>query len=362
MGKLLVVPFFIQHEGCPFTCAFCNQWKITGAQGSKPEDVAVNVLEYIKASKRQLSGVEVAFFGGSFTGLAKWQQVKWLEQAAALRKEGYITGIRLSTRPDYITDDILRLLQDYGVTTIELGVQSLVDEVLTKSRRGHLSRDVFKATQLIRRYPFSLVYQLMLGLPGDNEHSALLTARGTVAAKPDGVRIYPAVVLKDTLLAQWYLSGEYQPWSLEAAVSTAAKWFAIFSLYQIPVIRMGLQAVDSLLEENELVAGPYHPAFGELVESRLMLEQTLDLLKKAQERQGGQKQVGAALYFNPADCSKVVGHKRNNILTIKKLKPGLRLELRADEAVASNDLALKTPDSWIKLTRQEFLKKYRINL
>lgn len=357
MDNPLIIPFFIPHAGCPFTCAFCNQYEITGRDKIiTPEEIAPQVENYLKHAKNSSRRVEIAFYGGSFTGLPIDFQVKLLTVAAQIKKNGDIQGIRLSTRPDYISNEILQMLQVYGVTTIELGVQSLSDEILANSQRGHTVDDTMLATKLIRQYPFELVYQLMLGLPGDNPVSALKTAEKTVQARPDYTRIYPTLVLKGTQLAQWYLQGEFKPWSLEQTIEVAAQWLGIFSLYQIPVIRLGLQATENLTYEKDLLAGPYHPAFGELVKSSLMYQQAIFLLEKERDRLTAQ----ITLLFNPRDYSLITGQKRHNISKLK-LQFGLTdIILEPAETMKRNDLAVKMGGTVRMISRQEFLEIYRI--
>jgi len=356
-GKNLVIPFFIQHAGCPFTCVFCNQWQITGQKDiDRPEQVAARVSDYLQTVKGKPDSVEIAFYGGSFTGLPFGEQEKWLKEACEIKKKGLVSGIRLSTRPDFITEDTLENLQRYGVTTVELGVQSLVDEVLIQSCRGYLSETVYKATRLIRGYPFQLVYQLMLGLPGDTMARARLSAERTVKAAPEAVRIYPALVLKGSTLARWHEEGSYVPWSLEQAVEAGAEWLALFSLYEIKVIRMGLLASKNLDQKHSLAAGPYHPAYGELVEGRLMLKQLKSILNVL-----GNDFASLTVSFNPRDYSKVAGHKKIGIQEIKKEYGIDHIELQPDDNVAENDLKVTVGSETIHLTRQEFLEKYRIN-
>jgi len=252
----IIIPFFIPHAGCPFTCVFCNQWEISGAgELARPEEIGPRVRSYLAAYKRESSRCEVAFYGGSFTGIARQLQDELLQAAYALNQEGLIQGIRLSTRPDYISHEIVQNLVAYGVTTVELGVQSLVDEILRQSCRGHTSQDIVEATQIIRQYPLELIYLLMLGLPGDSREHAIFTARSAVQLAPDGVRIYPTLVMQGTTLENWYRQGSYQPWSLEEAVDVGAKWLGLFSAHQINVIRQGLQASENLSTEAESGAG-----------------------------------------------------------------------------------------------------------
>lgn len=357
MKELLVIPFFIPHEGCPFTCVFCNQWEISGAPKTAiAGEIRPKVMEYLNSAGSRYRKKEVAFFGGSFTGLKAEYQESLLAEAFRLKEEGLITGIRLSTRPDYITKSIIDRLISYGVTTVELGVQSFSDRVLADSGRGHTVLDTIDATKIIREYPIDLVYQLMLGLPGDDFDKAYYTAVKTVQMKPDFVRIYPTVVLKGTTLAKWYESGVYRPWTLEDAVTTAAKWLGIFSFYGIGVIRMGLQAAENLSPNKDLLAGPYHPAFGELVESRMLRLQIEGFFHK--ERQITEN---LTIHFNPRDYSKVTGQKHENLIYMKEHLGFKNIELEPNESISENDLKLTAGKKVFLLKRQDFINQYRIS-
>ena len=360
MKKPLIIPFFIPHAGCPFTCVFCNQWKISGQEEIiKPEEIDRYVETYLQKSRLWSERYcEIAFYGGSFTALPLEVQVGFLEAAAEQKKKGRIKGIRLSTRPDFIDRQILDRLMYYGVTTVELGVQSLVEEVLTEACRGHSVADTDRALKLLREYPFQVGYQLMLGLPGDSFPFARLTAERTVAAQPDLVRIYPTLVLKGTELARWYHEGKYTPWSLQNAVEMAAYWLGVFSLYKLPVIRLGLHAAENLSLEKDLVAGPYHPAFGELVESRLMLEQ----IRKGLDELGVKAGWGddLTLFFASRDFSKVVGQKKSNLLFLQEKYNFRNIKLIPEQDLAENDLEISTTSQTLLIKRQDFLESYRI--
>ncbi len=358
MEKPLIIPFFIPHVGCPFTCVFCNQWEISGEKEAiQPEEIADYVDAYLKKARLWPDRyVEIAFYGGSFTAIPPEKQGEYLQAAAEQKRKGRINGIRLSTRPDFINKEILDRLFFYGVTTVELGVQSLVDEVLKKTGRGHSVADTLTATRLLRKYPFQVGYQLMLGLPGDNRSFARLTVEKAVAAAPDFVRIYPTLVLKGTILATWYKEKKYQPWSLEQAVETAADWLGTFSFYGIPVIRMGLQAVENLSLQQDLLAGPYHPAFGELVESHLLLEQMQTGLSELELQEG----EALTLSFHPLAQSKVVGQKKLNLVLLREKYGIERIKLVPQEKLAKNNLEISTASQSVTIKRQDFLKKYRI--
>lgn len=358
MNNPLIIPFFIPHAGCPFTCVFCNQWEISGAEEVvRPEEIGPFVEEYLKRALRWPDRhVEIAFYGGSFTALPAERQVAYLQAAAAQKKKGLIAGIRLSTRPDFINDEIVERLLAYGVTTVELGVQSLADEVLQQTCRGHSAQDAFDALGVLRKYPLAVGYQLMLGLPGDSPALARLTLEKTVQAAPDFVRIYPALVLKGTTLAKWYREKKYQPWSLELAVQTAAEWLGTFSFYEIPVIRLGLQSVENLAEGRDLLAGPYHPAFGELVESFLFLQQMEIGVEQLTKREDEK----LSLFVHPKAQSKVIGQNRRNIIHLQQKYCFAEINLIRQTELAENDIIIRTSFQAIWMKRQEFLKKYRI--
>lgn len=360
MASPLVIPFFVPHGGCPFTCVFCNQWEISGSQEAcKPEHIYPRILSYLKTSDNP-SKIEIAFYGGSFTGLPPQTRIPLLEEANRIRQLGLVSGIRLSTRPDYISSDIMEELTSFGVTTIELGVQSLADEVLEKSCRGHTSEDTIRSTEIIRGYPQDLVYQLMLGLPGDNIENAFSTASKAVCLRPDCIRIYPALVLKNTTLACWYRQGLYTPWSLEQAVEAAARWLATFTYHQIPVIRIGLQATENLSPQGDLLAGPYHPAFGELVNSFLMLEQ-LKLLLSQLPYSGCNDEV-LTILGNPRDISPITGQKKANLRFLEKMLSLDKIMVRPCSLLERGDLQAEKGSWRGHLSRKEFLSKYRIQI
>lgn len=250
MAREKIIPVFVPHLGCPNNCVFCNQRRITGEQRpASAEDVPEN------------ADGQIAFYGGSFTAIPVENQIELLEAA-----KGHV--IRLSTRPDAIDDTVLERLGKYNVRTIELGAQSLDDEVLRLSGRGHSSEDVVKASRLIKKYGFSLILQMMTGLPGDTEQKDIETAEKIIALGPDGVRIYPTVIVKDTALYDMWKAGRYKEHTVEDAVTVCSKILPMFENAGIPVIRLGLNPTDDL-SGGDAVGGAYHPALGELVRSRI---------------------------------------------------------------------------------------------
>ena len=318
------IPIFVPHLGCPHGCVFCNQRRITGQTDAVTPDMARKIVEQaLHTIDRENTCVEIAFFGGSFTAIPLSEQEAFLRAVEPYRRGGIVDGIRLSTRPDCIGEENLSLLRGYGVTSIELGVQSSDGGVLARSRRGHTFADVEAAARLIRRFGFELGLQMMLGLPGDTEEKSLKTAADIASLSPDTARIYPTVVLRGSALCDLYEKGLYTPLPLEKAVAWCAQIYALFAQCGITVLRMGLMASEDL--RGGLVAGPYHPAFGERVHARLFLDKMRKLLAG---RRGG----AAALRVNPKDMSKAVGQRRQNIETIKN-ELGVKITLIGDESV-----------------------------
>lgn len=283
-----IIPVFIPHEGCPHDCVFCNQRSISGKQGNPVlgEDVCQIVSTWLDGRAGKRAGVaQVAFYGGSFTGLPIARQKELLEAVAPFIKYGKVGSIRVSTRPDYIDAPRLALLASHGVRVVELGVQSLDDKVLSLAGRGHPAGKVRTAVEKLREHGFEVGIQLMVGLPGESCSALRRTVRGVVKLAPDFVRIYPVLVVAGSRLADIYREGGYRPLTLQRAVMFTAFMKKQFDGYGIRVVRMGLQPGEEL--EKALVAGPYHPAFGEMVRSRLMfstVKKILNPLKNANKK------------------------------------------------------------------------------
>lgn len=312
MGKKhFIIPIFVPHYGCPHDCAFCNQRRITGLSTDvTPEYVEKIIEEYLPTFPAGEITVELAFYGGSFTGIDKEIQRKLLSVPLKYKREGKIDKIRLSTRPDYIDDDILNLLKQGGVDIIELGVQSLDDAVLKKNGRGHNSQQVYMASKLIKEYQFELGLQMMLGLIGDTREKMIYTAKEFIKLKPYCVRIYPTLVIKDTHLERLYKSGNFSPLTLEEAVDISAYLLMLFEYHDINVIRIGLQPTENINYGKDVVAGPFHPSFRQLVEShiyRIILEDFLNAIKAEIEDRM------ISIYINNRDVSNLVGQKSSNV-------------------------------------------------
>ena len=277
-ARQTIIPVFVPHVGCPNDCVFCNQRRISGAvRPVTPEEVSCAIQQGAAITP---DGVQrqLAFYGGSFTAIPAMAQERLLGAAQPYLADGTIASIRLSTRPDAIDEETLLRLRRYGVKTIELGAQSMDDRVLQKSGRGHTAQQVAAATRMVKQYGFELILQMMTGLPGDEDGAAsLLTARALAELHPDGVRIYPTVIVRDTALYDLWQAGEYREHTVEAAVSVCAQIVPIFDAAGIPVIRLGLNPTEDL-SGGDAVGGAYHPALGELVRSRMMLERARKLL------------------------------------------------------------------------------------
>lgn len=298
------IPVFVPHLACPNQCVFCNQKRISGAE-KPPENPYFMLRDAAERLSPKFTSADIAFFGGSFTGIRREDMITYLEAAKKVRQEfPQITGIRLSTRPDYINKEVLSVLLSYGVTAVELGVQSFDDGVLSASKRGHTAADTVMATALLRQFPFEVVFQLMPGLPGDTEKTVYNTAKKAVALKPDGVRIYPCVVVRDTPLEEAYQRGEFTPLSVEEAAEISADMVSLFRENGIKILRVGLHSSD-LVQNNGVVAGPFHPAFGEMTEQILYLRKIRKALAGHPNPAGKKVLVSVA----PGEISKAVGQK-----------------------------------------------------
>ncbi|MDO9257744.1 MAG: radical SAM protein [Bacteroidales bacterium] len=263
------IPVFIPEEACPNRCVFCNQHRIAGAEcAPSVAEVVAKVDEHLLTIPDG-SDVEIGFFGGNFTGIPLEEQKAYLASVQPYFEAGRINGIRISTRPDYISKEILLMLKEYHVSTIELGAQSLDEEVLKQAGRGHTASQVHEATQMIIENGFSLGLQMMIGLPGDTAEKSIYTAQEIIRLGAECTRIYPTLVIKETELEQFYREGKYQPLSQEEAISRVADIVPMFIAANVKILRIGLHPSEGLLDNTSLVAGPFHVAFGELVFSEI---------------------------------------------------------------------------------------------
>ncbi|MDD4753851.1 MAG: radical SAM protein, partial [Desulfitobacteriaceae bacterium] len=331
-----ILPFFIPHLGCPHQCIFCNQFHVSGEESCpKQEDISAAITKWEGDTLP-----EVAFYGGSFSGLSQGEQEYFLRPAFEALKRDRVGGIRISTRPDYINEKILDFLKAFGVSTVELGVQSMDDEVLSKSFRGHSFDDVFRAVRLLKKKNFKVGVQLMPGLPGDTREKSINGTIILAKMKPDLARIYPTLVLKDTLLHKLFLEEKYSPLSLDAAIELSRDMLAVFINYGVNVIRIGLQPTKDIAEGVQVAAGPFHPAFGELAKAALFREQMVWAVTHLFQKGTQLKKIN--LFVSHRDCSLAAGHKRENLHYLKEhfsldeIKIIARKELsRGDLGVAS---------------------------
>lgn len=318
------ISIFVPHLGCPCQCSFCNQKTITG-HNNQPSTADVDKA-VLTAIKHKGYDYEIAFFGGSFTAIDRKYMLALLETAYKYVKSGEVSGIRISTRPDFIDGEILSLLKKYGVTSIELGAQSMDDEVLLANRRGHTSKDVEIASKLIKSYGFELGLQMMTGLYKDSEEKAIETAKKIISLKPQTVRIYPTVVLKNTYLADLYLSGEYNPPNAEQSAELVAKLVPLFEENSIKIIRLGLHSSEDI--KKNMLAGGFHDSFGELVKSRIMLNKILDLPPADYE-----------VAVNSKSLSKLKGNKKSNIYLL--IERGYNIKIVINNNLAVDELEIK---------------------
>lgn len=301
------ISIFVPHLGCPNQCSFCNQKHITSTSLSPDAKSVEEAVQLAKNStKYNPSSTEIAFFGGSFTAIEREYMLTLLKSAKAFVDSGDVKGIRVSTRPDCIDDEILEILKEHKVTAIELGTQSLSDDVLNLNKRGHTAIDVENAVNLIKKWGFELGLQMMTGLYGDSAEKSVLTAKKIIELKPDTVRIYPTIVLKNTELEKLYLEGKYKPQELSKAVTLCNRLRNMFEDVGIRVIRVGLHSID----ESSYVSGPWHPAFSELCESERYLELMLSTLRETGEYN---------VYVSTTELSKAIGHKKSNIKKLADL-------------------------------------------
>lgn len=314
MARQQIIPIFVPHLGCPNQCVFCDQKRISGSSSSARGEDVTRELE--KARAVGMKGVQLAFYGGSFTAVPEARQEELLTAAGPYLAEGVIDSIRLSTRPDAIDEKTLQRLKGCGVTLVELGSQSMDDSVLAACRRGHTAADTEKAAGLIKAAGLGLVLQMMTGLPGSNAEKDKETARRICALRPDAVRIYPTVIVRGTELEDLWRAGDYKEHSVKEAVELCADILPLFQAAQIPVIRLGLNPTEEL-SGGEAAAGAYHPALGELVLSEIFRRKAMALLKEVPP--GASVRLGV----HKSRVSVMTGQRRENLRRIQAEK-GLR--------------------------------------
>lgn len=357
MGKKhYIIPIFVPHEGCPHDCVFCNQGKITGENKDiilgpkfKQENrvdgdyVRKTIEEYLETIGDGDRVLEVSFFGGTFTAIDINKQRELLAVAKEYKDKNIIDYIRLSTRPDYIDEFILDHLKSYRADIIELGVQSLDREVLYKSGRGHGFDEVLKASKLIKDYGFTLGHQIMIGLPGDTFEKDRKTVKESINMNPDICRIYPALTVKNTPMEDMYLEGAYKPYTLEEAVKISAEIYEMYKENGVRVIRIGLQPTDNIALGKDIVDGPFHPAFRELVESSIINEKIYDVLKD--------KSGEVLIKISNKSVSKLCADKKRYFDELKSKAKDCNLKVNVDDSMEVDKLIIEVES-----------KKYKINL
>ena len=308
-------------EGCPHRCSFCNQKTISGkTKRLRTEDIDSAVKTALESA--DCNKGEIAFFGGSFTAIDKDYMISLLERAKMYIDKGLFAGVRISTRPDCISEEILDILKHYGVTSIELGCQSMSDEVLRLNNRGHLAKDVVYSAGMIKSYGFEFGVQMMTGLYGDDNETAIETAKKLIALSPDTARIYPTVVLENTELERLYKSGEYTPQSVDEAAELCSELLMMFHENGIRVIRVGLHSGGNV--EEGYVAGAYHPAFREICESRIYLRKVLSEIKRQGTPKGDLTVTVGSSYV-----SMMSGQKKFNSEKLREM--GYNLKIKQDK-------------------------------
>ncbi len=316
------ISLFVPHAGCPHQCSFCNQKTISGSVVPLTAEQTVKTLAEAANAGLEPRNTEIAFFGGSFTAIERDYMVSLLEAAYPFVENGTFCGIRVSTRPDAVSAEILEILKKYGVTSVELGAQSTDDAVLNMNNRGHSRADIFNAAELIKQAGISLGLQMMTGLYGDTPEKCVKTAGDIIRMRPDTVRIYPTITLEGTYLAELYRAGTYNPQTLDEAVELCAVLLKMFHDEDITVIRLGLHSGGNV--DDGYVAGPYHPAFGELCDSKIYLEEAKKLLvEKYGERHTDvcslSKTPAPVIYVNDREISKMIGQKRSNLTALMRM-------------------------------------------
>ncbi|MGL5693357.1 MAG: elongator complex protein 3, partial [Peptostreptococcaceae bacterium] len=320
--KKRIIPIFVPHRGCPHDCIFCNQKKITGVSTDVTSDDVRDIIEEYLPTIDKDASVEVAFFGGSFTAIDESIQNDLLSVAKEYVEKGLIQDIRMSTRPDCISEEILNRLKEYKVSIIELGVQSMDKNVLIDSVRGHDTEEVIKSAKLIKESGIKLGLQMMVGLPSDTEEKCIDTAKKFIELKPDCVRVYPTLVVRETGLEILLNRGEYIPFTLEESIQIVKKILVLFYVNNINVIRVGLQATEDIQVGKAVVDGPYHPAFRELVEAEMIKDYLIYIAKE------NKVEKDIIVKTNKKNISKIIGNKKINSLY---LKSKLNINLKTKE-------------------------------
>ncbi len=331
------IPIFIPHLGCPNMCVFCNQRTISGVKEFCAESVK-DIIEQALATVKEDDDVEIAFFGGSFTGIDRQLMVKLLSIANQYIKLGRVDSLRCSTRPDYIDEEILDILSYYGVKTIELGLQSISENVLSATKRGHGFKEEEKACRMIVERGFCLIGQMMIGLPGASIYDELKTADFIISSGASGARIYPTVVFKDTELEKMAMESNYLPLTVEETIERSAKVFARFTEAGVQVIRIGLCSSENLASDKTYYAGPNHPAIGELTINRYYLDR---IICEAEKLSLSQNTLLTVLVARGC-VSKAIGQKKKNKLLLKETLGIKDVKIKESDFIPEHGIKLET--------------------
>jgi histone acetyltransferase (RNA polymerase elongator complex component) len=325
------IAFFIPHLGCKHRCSFCEQRSISGEENKISADevfeTASKELETLSETERK--DTEIAFFGGSFTAIEREKLLSFLKVGKSLIEKYSIKGIRISTRPDALSEEILDILKEYGVSDIEIGAQSTDAKVLLLNDRGHTREDIFVASEKIKKYGFGLGLQIMPGLFGDTKETIEKTVADVLKIKPDTLRVYPTLVVRGTKLEKLYNEKIFTPLTLEDAAEICSKMLEPMEDSGIEIIKMGLHSEKSL-EEN-LVAGPYHPSFKEICESRLFCDKIEDEMNKRNLK-------SADVFVSPKSISKALGNRRENLEKLSK--KGLKINVKIYENLSKYEIKI----------------------
>ena len=335
--KRLIIPFFLSNKGCRSRCIFCSQSISTGLHPHEitREYFCTTVENHLHSAGNGRRETQVAFYGGNFTGMHEHEQERLLKYAIDFVKSGLVHSVRISTRPDFINEKCLRLLKAHFVKTVEIGGQSMIDDVLERAQRGHTADDIKRAFVHLNDMGFETALHLMIGLPGDTDERFFHSVEEAVRLRPQAVRLHPALVFKDTMLASMYKAGDYHPLSLESAVSLSLRALIRFRQEGIPVIRMGLYTSEEMEKKENLLAGPYHPAFGALVESSLFLEMASALLAKVEPLKSG-----VTFFVAPSDVSNLRGLNNGNLKLLREKAGDHPLEICEEPGQKKGLLAL----------------------
>ena len=348
-----IIPIFVPHMGCPHRCIFCNQRRVAGVSGSLiTQGLLEDTVKCYLQTRHKKEGIktQIAFYGGSFTGMDVNIQESLLRSGYGFIKDGKVDSMRVSTRPDCIDPEIVSFLRAYKVETIELGVQSMVDSVLIQSNRGHTAYDTLKAVETISKNKVELGLQIMPGLPGDTPESMLNTVGKIIEMEPDFVRIYPTVVIRDTPLEQLYLKGSFKPMTLDEAIDVCKEALLRFKKADIPIVRVGLQPTPEMEREGAIIAGPNHPSFRQLVEAAVFFDMAQRLIEKCLILD-----KYPTFCVNPKDYSFFCGQKNKNIAELKERYKLKEINVMPEMRVKKGTLELLTGNTVSCIDSKELL-------